>query len=635
MAEGPHVRLNMIVKNEARVILGALQSAAPLIASFCVVDTGSDDDTVARIEAWARESGVPGVVHVRPWTNFGENRTEALDLAVEDKTATHVLFLDADDRFTIDPQFSCRDIDVGVTYQIKNQSGPLEYFLPGLIDVQTRRWRWREPLHEYLECMDGAVAYRRLEYVQIEKNVVVGGRSTGLTTAAKYLRDAAIFEEGLKADPQNARSHYYLANSYRDAGNTERALQAYLRRIEVSGWDEETFDAMVQAGLCFERLGRIAEAIFQFQKAWEYRKTRREPLYHCTRIFRQMECYGLACHFAGLAKTVPEETSDTLFVDRGNCTWKLDDEASVAQYYEGNYQLSLELSLRALETFKPPEEDRRRIVQTAAFARDRLLDLARRPVDAARRGLGEAGARQAGEPETTVSIRSDGQADVFRRTVNSFLNCCLDVQRVSKWICMVDGRRDIDLTDLRSEFPSIQFFVMEGKGRADMMNNILDRTTTDYWIHLDGGWEFILPDYYIGRAIEALQENPDIAQILFNKNYMDDVEDTNLMGAAQVIQDRVKGIWGHVYLEPKSQEHSEHLRKIPKDAVSVCYWPHYALGPSCLKTPMIRSLGSFDQSQPDFELEFGLRFYKAGFKSAFLYRLACVRIDAEPGEQVG
>ena len=42
----PKVCLNMIVKNESRIILRLLESVAPVIDAYCICDTGSTDNTV-------------------------------------------------------------------------------------------------------------------------------------------------------------------------------------------------------------------------------------------------------------------------------------------------------------------------------------------------------------------------------------------------------------------------------------------------------------------------------------------------------------------------------------------------------------------------------------------------------------
>lgn len=46
----PHIRLNMIVKNEANAILICLESVKPYIDSWVIVDTGSTDGTQTIIQ---------------------------------------------------------------------------------------------------------------------------------------------------------------------------------------------------------------------------------------------------------------------------------------------------------------------------------------------------------------------------------------------------------------------------------------------------------------------------------------------------------------------------------------------------------------------------------------------------------
>lgn len=59
------VCLSMIVKDEAPVIERCLASVRPLLDSWCVVDTGSSDDTPQKV---ARAlAGLPGTLHHRPW----------------------------------------------------------------------------------------------------------------------------------------------------------------------------------------------------------------------------------------------------------------------------------------------------------------------------------------------------------------------------------------------------------------------------------------------------------------------------------------------------------------------------------------------------------------------------------------
>src|SRR5690606_23280649 len=88
-----------------------------------------------------------------------------------------------------------------------------------------------------------------------------GAKSHGLTREQKYLRDAELLEEDLRQHPDNARSQFYLAQSYRDAGQLEKALAAYAKRAGMQGWAEERFMAQLEVGRLSVRLGKAEEVL--------------------------------------------------------------------------------------------------------------------------------------------------------------------------------------------------------------------------------------------------------------------------------------------------------------------------------------------------------------------------------------
>ena len=92
----PKVCLNMIVKNEAKVIKRLLDSVLPLIDSYCICDTGSTDGTTDLIDAYMRDHGVPGKLLHEPFRDFGHTRSFALRAAIDQMDADYLLLLDAD-----------------------------------------------------------------------------------------------------------------------------------------------------------------------------------------------------------------------------------------------------------------------------------------------------------------------------------------------------------------------------------------------------------------------------------------------------------------------------------------------------------------------------------------------------------
>ena len=138
----PAICLNMIVKNEAHIVHEMLDSVAPYISSWVIVDTGSDDGTQDLIANHMARLGIPGELHERPWRNFGYNRTEALDLAKGH--GDYIWVIDADDILVGTPDFTQLSADL---YMLRRRIGTTicwrtQLFRDGL------RWRWEGVIHE-------------------------------------------------------------------------------------------------------------------------------------------------------------------------------------------------------------------------------------------------------------------------------------------------------------------------------------------------------------------------------------------------------------------------------------------------------------------------------------------------------
>src|ERR1700752_3099780 len=114
----PAICLNMIVRNEAHIVHEVLDAVAPYIASWVIVDTGSDDGTQDFIRNHMAGLGIPGELHERPWRNFAHNRSEALTLA--QGRGDYIWIMDADDTLAGTPDFTRLDGDI---YSLRYQLG--------------------------------------------------------------------------------------------------------------------------------------------------------------------------------------------------------------------------------------------------------------------------------------------------------------------------------------------------------------------------------------------------------------------------------------------------------------------------------------------------------------------------------
>jgi glycosyltransferase involved in cell wall biosynthesis len=62
MNNQPTICLNMIVKNESKIITRLFNSVLPIIDCYCICDTGSTDNTVEVLTNYFLYKGIPGKV---------------------------------------------------------------------------------------------------------------------------------------------------------------------------------------------------------------------------------------------------------------------------------------------------------------------------------------------------------------------------------------------------------------------------------------------------------------------------------------------------------------------------------------------------------------------------------------------
>ena len=360
----PRVVLNMIVKDEAPIIRECFDSVVSHIDAYCIVDTGSSDDTIEVIRSYFSEKGIPGIVHERPWVNFGHNRSEALEFARE--MGEYAFVMDADDLVHGTPDFGSLDAD---SYVVQIRSGEIVYWRHQVFSSRLP-WRYEGVVHEFATCGDPAVTSVRMKddwYIESRR---LGARNA---PADKYRRDAQLLLEYLEEHPDDSRSVFYLAQSYFDLGDLEAALPRYARRANMGGWEEEIYYAKYRVGMCLIGLnrprGEILEAMLG---AWEYRPSRAEPLYQLAKWHRERNMFRQAAMFARTGLSIARPQGDILFVTDDVYQWRLKDEFAVSAYYIGDFGGSLQYCADLLRSRVVPAEHKGRIQRNLELATNAL-----------------------------------------------------------------------------------------------------------------------------------------------------------------------------------------------------------------------------------------------------------------------
>ncbi len=324
--------LCMIVRDEAAVIERCLRSVRGLIQTWVICDTGSTDRT--RDLIGGALEGVPGELHQCQWVDFGHNRTELMERAYG--KADYLLLLDAD--MTVSYEESHIRAITADSYLLLHKESP-EYWVKRLVRGD-RRWRFVGATHEYITT-DGTEETEKLDAIVIDHH------ADGGTRPEKFQRDLALLAGEIERDPHDARSVFYLAQTYRDLDRLQEAIELYRRRVSMEGWDEEVFYSQYQVGVLSERAGDHERAVVALLEAWEIRPARAEPLYELAWMLRARRQHHAAHMIAarGIGIPVPD---DTLFVHRWVYEWGLLFEYSIAAYWTGHHRAALDACDRLL-----------------------------------------------------------------------------------------------------------------------------------------------------------------------------------------------------------------------------------------------------------------------------------------------
>ncbi len=351
----------MIVKNESPVIRRCLESVRPYIDYWVIVDTGSTDGTQKIIRNYLKD--IPGVLVERPWKNFGTNRTEAVQLAQH--KGDYLLFIDADDTLKVD-DLTC----------FSNLTEDLYFMWRGLETFSWKSaqlvkgdipWKYVGVTHEYLTC-DEPYTSDLLEGVKYVTGDG-GHRSQG---KAKFLENICLLVEGIQQEPENARYYFYLAESYRDAGEKAKALEWYQKRVSKGGWAEEVYWSLLQIGHCLDDLG-LAKNVVQesYLNAFRFRPTRIETIYFLAQNCNNARDYESAYSFLKLSESI-EAQKDAVF----NLDWIPDYGLtllrSICTYYLGKYQESIDACEELLANPRLPESWREQTVKNMQFSLEKI-----------------------------------------------------------------------------------------------------------------------------------------------------------------------------------------------------------------------------------------------------------------------
>uniref|UniRef100_A0A6C0KWN6 Glycosyltransferase 2-like domain-containing protein n=1 Tax=viral metagenome TaxID=1070528 RepID=A0A6C0KWN6_9ZZZZ len=277
------INLCIMVKNAGAQFENMLTANLHLIDRWTILDTGSEDETIETIKKVLSDK--KGELFQEPFINFRDSRNRLLELA--GKTCKYTLMLD--DTYIVNGDLrgflnDVRGDQWGDSFTLYIKSDDVEYGSNRILRTD-RDLKYLYRIHEVIQDKNNVNVV-----VPIIKSHIFDGRFEYMeerTMERKKLDLKLLFEE-LEEDPNNSRTHYYLAQTYNLLKEHDKAFHYFVERANHpnEGFIQEKIDAVFEAA-------RIAN--FQLKKPWDECKKLYEWAYELDKS-RPDSIYFLGIH---------------------------------------------------------------------------------------------------------------------------------------------------------------------------------------------------------------------------------------------------------------------------------------------------------------------------------------------------
>jgi hypothetical protein len=343
---GPTICINMIVKNESRVITRMFDALIDIIDCYCICDTGSTDNTVEIITDYFLLKGIPGKIVYEPFKNFAHNRNVALSNCKG--MSDYVLLLDADMILNISETFLKTDLKEDFYYLF--QGNESFYYQNIRIVRNNGLFSYSGVTHEHINIPPRSVGGTVFD----KKVIFINDIGDGGAKSDKFERDIRLLEQGLINEPNNTRYVFYLGNSYRDNHDDDKAIATYKKQLNMNAWIQEKYCACISIGnIYYHKKNDKVNAAKYWLKSSEYDNERIEGIVKTMDYYRQEGENVLVNVLYHKYKTYKRNLAEgKLFVEQDKYMDLLEFNNSISAYYvndkESGYECCKQILLHGI-----------------------------------------------------------------------------------------------------------------------------------------------------------------------------------------------------------------------------------------------------------------------------------------------
>lgn len=175
-------------------------------------------------------------------------------------------------------------------------------------------------------------------------------------------------------------------------------------------------------------------------------------------------------------------------------------------------------------------------------------------------------------PKITCTMTMGRRLDMFMTTMESFMECCLDLDLIDRWVVNDDRSSAEDLRIIKEKFPFLEIIKADRPGQAAALNNLFNQVDTEFTYHHEDDWQYMRKCHFIRNCFDIMATDSRIKNVILRK-------------------------WDGIYTRVGNVEYRLHIydpNLAPKIAeINNFQWYGYSLNPGIQHIPTIYRLGEY------------------------------------------
>lgn len=185
-------------------------------------------------------------------------------------------------------------------------------------------------------------------------------------------------------------------------------------------------------------------------------------------------------------------------------------------------------------------------------------------------------------PQVTFVITAGRRFNLFKRTMDSFLHNCLDMDLISRWICILDRASVSEQVSVACEYPFLEIVHSPAPGQAAALNHLYfsQDIATEWVVHWEDDWLTIKHGHFIRLMLQIAATDQRIRNVVLR----------GWQGVEVTVPSRdpkrIAPLRYRVHLYwPRSGTMRSHDSE----------WYGYSLNPGLQHVPTVHQLGKYDE----------------------------------------